>query len=208
MATCLTLSDLRDLNISVPPGGRDADLISRIRAGDPAAFESLYLEIHPRLFRFICRMVPNPDSAEDLVNETMLVVWENPDGYDFSCKLSTWIFGIAYHKALKASAKSGRMGSHVSVDDFAEVLPDRKPSDTRTLELDNWLSAALETLSPEQRAVIELTYYNELPYQEIALILGCPENTVKTRMFHARKKLKPLLKDLLPDMDVYFSEES
>jgi len=60
------------------------------------------------------------------------------------------------------------------------------------LEREDWLSCSLAALSPEHRAVFELTFHHELPYQEIAIILKCPENTVKTRMFHARKKLQLL----------------
>ena len=55
------------------------------------------------------------------------------------------------------------------------------------------IRVALDQLSPEQRAVVELTFYDERSYREIAVIVGCPENTVKTRMFHARRRLKRLL---------------
>jgi RNA polymerase sigma-70 factor (ECF subfamily) len=63
-------------------------------------------------------------------------------------------------------------------------------------ELGKTLARAIETLSPEQRAVVELTYYHEHSYQEIAEITGCPVNTVKTRMFHARRRLAQLLAGL------------
>jgi RNA polymerase sigma factor (sigma-70 family) len=202
------LFDSTDISRPLGPDPRDAELIGRIRAGDAAAFEALYMALYPRLFRFIYRLTHHPDLAEDLINETMLVVWEKPESFNGTCKLSTWIFGIAYRKTLKAYSKSARAAAPLSVDEMAEVLPDEKPSATRQMELDNLLAAALDTLSPEQRAVIELTYYHELPYRDIAEILGCPENTVKSRMFHARKKLQPFLKYLTPDPQDYCFEET
>lgn len=207
MAAQLTLRAPTDLPVAVPAERPDAELMRRIVRGDAAAFEALYLELYQRLFRFIYRMVPSPESAEDLVNETMLVVWENPEGFDYSCKVSTWVFGIAYRKALKASAKNARTAGTLSVDELADRLPDRKPCETRRMEADDWLEKALATLSPEHRAVVELTYHLGLPYQEIAEILGCPENTVKTRMFHARRKLQPLLGELRPGLENHASEE-
>ena len=90
---------------------------------------------------------------------------------------------------------------------MSEVLTDRKMSATREVELENLLSVALDDLSDEQRAVIELTFTEGLAYRDIAVILGCPENTVKTRMFHARRKLEPYLALLKPDRDEYRHEE-
>jgi RNA polymerase sigma factor (sigma-70 family) len=181
----------------------DAELMERVSAGDAAAFEALYTTLYPRLFRFIYRMTRDADLAEDVLNETMLVVWEKPESFDGRCKPSTWVFGIAYLKSLKACSKKPRAAAQVSLDDIAEVLPDSKPSATRQVELDDLLRVALDTLPPEQRAVVELTYYHELPCRDIAQILGCPENTVKTRMFHARRKLKPFFRDLIPEPQDY-----
>ena len=69
-------------------------------------------------------------------------------------------------------------------------------SGLKQLELDNWLEFAFDELSPEHRAVIELTYYQGMHYSEIAELMACPENTVKTRMYHARKKLASILKTM------------
>jgi len=186
---------------------QDQHWIARIREGNAAAFEALYLELHPRLYGFIYRMTRDHGLAEDLVNETLLLVWEKPEGFNGQSKLSTWIFGIAYRKALKAIAKGARASAAVPLDDLSEVLTDRKVSATREVELENLLSVALDSLSDEQRAVIELTFTEGLAYRDIAVILGCPENTVKTRMFHARRKLEPYLVLLRPDRDEYRHEE-
>lgn len=174
------------------------ELMALIQGGDMRAFERLYLAFHPRLSRFCLRTVRRADLVDDLVNETMLVVWEKPGSFDYTSKVSTWIFGIAYRKALKAAAKQARRAGDLPIDEFEDVLADGKATPARQVEADDFIAAALDALSPEQRAVVELTYCQGLPYQDIAEILGCPENTVKTRMFHARKKLQGRFGDLAP----------
>jgi RNA polymerase sigma factor (sigma-70 family) len=165
-------------------------LLQQIAEGDTSAFEVFYKVYYPRLFRFILRITHQPDSVEELIQETLLLVWEKPDRFNHNSKISTWVFGIAYNKALKSISRNARRRSDVNVDDLIETLGDSAANPAQTQESEDWLSCALAILSPDQRAVIELTFYHDLPYQDIAKILNCPENTVKTRMFHARKKLQ------------------
>lgn len=175
------------------------ELMARIRSGDRRAFERLYLAFHPRLSRFCFRMIQRLELVDEIINETMLVVWEKSERFDYSSKVSTWIFGIAYRKALKASAKQARSLGHLPIDEWEDVLADTQPCPARQAETEDFLAVALNSLSTEQRAVVELTYCHGLSYQEIATILGCPENTVKTRMFHARRKLKTLFGEFSPE---------
>ncbi len=168
----------------------EAELARRVAAGEQAAFETIYTNYYERLFRFVYRVTRRLDTVEEVIQETLLVVWEKSDSYDNSCKFSTWLFGIAYRKALKSLAKSAKSDNDLDLADFEEQLADDGPSPARQIERDDWLNAALDILPAEQRAVIELTFHQGLNYKEIAVILGCPENTVKTRMFHARKKLQ------------------
>lgn len=165
-------------------------LLQRIIQGDTLAFEAFYKVYYPRLFRFILRMTRSPESVEELIQETLLVIWQKPDGFNHGSKISTWVFGIAYHKALKAISNNARRGNDVDVDELAETLGDPASNQAQNQEHEDWLNCALAVLPPDQRAVIELTFCYDLPYQDIAKILDCPENTVKTRMFHARKKLQ------------------
>lgn len=168
----------------------EAELLRRLVAGEQAAFETIYAEYYERLFRFVYRVTRRLDSVEEVIQETLLVVWEKSDSYDFSCKFSTWLFGIAYRKALKSLAKSARHDDALDLADFEDQLADAAPTPAYQVEREDWLNAALAILPPDQRAVIELTFHQGLHYKEIAVILDCPENTVKTRMFHARKKLQ------------------
>jgi RNA polymerase sigma factor (sigma-70 family) len=165
-------------------------LLLRITEGDSSAFELFYKIYYPRLSRFIQRVTGQPEAVEELIQETLLVVWEKSDNYNHESKISTWVLGIAYNKALKSISKNAQRSNDVLLDDVLETLSDPAPNHAECRESEDWLNIALATLPPDQRAVIELTFYHGLPYQDIAKILNCPENTVKTRMFHARKKLQ------------------
>lgn len=176
-----------------PPVDED-QLFRQIKAGDMVAFEAFYRLYYPKLFRFIQRISQQPDIVEEVIQETLLVIWEKPDGFNHTSKLSTWVFGIAYHKALKAIAWQSR-SNNADVDGMLAEWADPAANPAQRSENEDWLKCALAALSPDQRAVIELTFYHDLPYQDIAHILGCPENTVKTRMFHARQKLRTFAKN-------------
>lgn len=165
-------------------------LLERIIEGDTSAFDVFYKIYYTKLFRFIVRMTNRPESVEEIIQETLLVVWQKPESFNYTSKISTWVFGIAYNKALKLMSKNARRSSDVNVDDLIDTIGSHASNPAKNLESADWLRCALAILQPDQRAVIELTYYHGLPYQDIAKILNCPENTVKTRMFHARKKLQ------------------
>jgi RNA polymerase sigma factor (sigma-70 family) len=176
-----------------PPEDDDLVLIHRVAAKDRQAFETLYHRYVRRLYGYLAKVIRQPEVVEEVLDDVMLVVWQNAAHFDHSSRLSTWIFGIAHHKALKTLARSSR--------GMPETLPpapawsdadDPEGIMTRQ-ELGHTLAQALDALSPEQRAVVELTYYHEHSYQEIAAITGCPVNTVKTRMFHARRHLAQVL---------------
>ena len=190
---------LRDLaDRSRPPDARrpadapEAALIARVAAGDLQAFEALYRAYHPRLSRFIGLMNPRRSVVEEVLNDTMLVVWKRSGTYNHQCKVSTWIFAIAYRTALKAMRQQD--------EPVAAASPDELPSDAIGPEQQHCaretraaLARALDGLSAEQRSVLVLTYFHDLPCAEIARIVDCPIDTVKTRMFHGRRRLRALL---------------
>ena len=86
----------------------EADLLRRISQADAEALEALYRVYYPRLLRFIYRVTHRLDQIEELINDVMLVVWQKAGTYDHTCRPSTWIFGIAYKKSLKALQQSQR----------------------------------------------------------------------------------------------------
>jgi len=172
----------------------EARLITRVAARDRAAFEQFYGLFYKRLYRFAYRIMGREEGVQEVINDTMYVVWDKARKFDGSSKVSTWVFGIALRKAKTYLTKHGTRRSAGEIVGSAEegVAPDWQGR----LETENWLEAAMEVLSTDQRTVVELTYFHGLHYREIASIMKCPENTVKTRMFHARDKLKTALRQL------------
>ena len=171
----------------------ETELIARIAEGDRKAFEELYYLYHRRLARFLTRLTHRYDLAEEVVNDTFWVVWRKAGSFRGDSQPSTWILGIAYRKARNAFRSSARI---MEKNLEAELLPptDEEPSGTE--ELRDWLTRALAELPVEQRLAVELCYELGHSCEEIAAIMDCPVNTVKTRLFHARGKLQRLLPQL------------
>jgi RNA polymerase sigma-70 factor (ECF subfamily) len=176
----------------------DLQLLARIREGDRAAFEQMYRLYHPRLTRFVQTLIRRPTIVEEVVNDTMMVVWNRPDSFHGASKLSTWIYAIAYRKAMKGL----RQQDEAVEDKDAErrVSLDVGPEDSSgRARVHQLLMKAMGELTAAHRAVVDLTYFHELGYREIADILECPVDTVKTRMFHARRHLRKHLGGALAD---------
>jgi RNA polymerase sigma-70 factor (ECF subfamily) len=164
-------------------------LIKRICNADENALELLYHNFYQRLFRFIGRMTWREDLIEEVINDVMYTVWKKAATYNHQCQVSTWIFGIAYNKARQALRNAGNFNDE-SLDDMdVESSFGAYDSGLIQLEMCDWLESVFKVLSLDQRAVVELTYFQGLHYSEIALLMDCPENTVKTRMHYARKIL-------------------
>ncbi len=176
----------------------DARLIGLIAEGDRRAFEALYRAYHARLTRFLINMIHRPQLVEEVLNDTMMVVWERPRGYNGTSKVSTWIFAIAYRKALNALWRQ----DEPMEDRHAETRESVEPGPEQLLgqrQVQQALLSAMGELSADHRAVVDLAYFHEIGYREIAEIMACPPDTVKTRMYHARRHLKRRLADPLAD---------
>ena len=179
----------------MPPNDELA-LLRRVAAKDRKAFEALYHLYYRRLFGYLLKLTRRVELVEEVLNDVMLAVWKGAAGFDGRSRVSTWIFGIAYHKALKALSRRPEEPEQPDVERPEPLESEEPESLAARRELAGVLSQALGALSPDQRAVVELTYYYGLAYQEIAEIMSCPVNTVKTRMFHARRRLRELLPGL------------
>ncbi len=171
----------------------DSAALVAVIGGDRAAFTELYRRYYPRLMDFLGRMVNHRELAEEVVNDTMYTVWSAGSSFAGRSKVSTWIFGIAYKKALKRLERDRRFPTE-TLDHTNELAADVDlAAEVNGAELNRHLNHALTRLSPAHRSVVELTYLMDYSYEEIADIVGCPVNTVKTRMFHARTHLRRLL---------------
>lgn len=176
----------------------DVDLLQRTAAGDRAAFEQLYRTHFRRLFGYIVRMVHDAALAEEVTSDVMVEVWKSAKRFRGASRVSTWMYGIARNKAL--SARRRPVAPTVDVEQAVELADSADLQDALLEHADvkEAVAKALAQLSAEHQEVMELTFYQGFSYPEIAEILGCPVNTVKTRMFYARQQLKVRLAEVQP----------
>lgn len=171
----------------------EASLIARIAAGDAIALRGLFARHHVRVYRFILRLVRDSAVAEELTNEVFLEVWRNAGSVARTESAVAWMLSIAHHRAID----SLRRRREESWDEgAASALPDGADDPevaAQKVEKGAILRRCLDALSPEHKCVVDLVYYHEMSIAEAAEVLQIPENTVKTRLFHARKRLSQLL---------------
>ena len=170
---------------------RENELIQRIAGGDRRAFEELYNLYHRRLARFLTRLTRHFDVAEEIINDTFLIVWRKAKDFRGDSQVSTWILGIAYRRARNAFRSATRITLGENLEGLLPPLTSNEPMHAE--ELREWLVKALSQLPEEQRMAVELCYELGYSCEEISTIMNCPVNTVKTRLFHARAKLQKLL---------------
>lgn len=174
-------------------------LLSAVAAKDEVAFERIYKRYYHRVMQFVGRMLRDRRLAEEVVDDTMLAVWKGAGNFQGRSHVSTWILGIAYRRALKTIDSNKRHGyfDHDSdkIDYSADESFESNPESAVTAaDLRKHVDHAIESLNDRHRTVMLLTLmgYN---YDEISSIVDCPPNTVKTRMFYARKALRTKLSD-------------
>jgi RNA polymerase sigma-70 factor (ECF subfamily) len=170
----------------------DMTLIERISAHDQRAMQTLYERHHVRIYRFVVRLIGDVHLAEDVVSEVFLAVWRQAKEFQARSEGTTWIIAIARNIALSGS----RWRRHETLDEAANLVTD--PEDNADVlfgkkERSSIVRACLAQLSPVHREVIDLVYYHEKSVTEVARIVGACPNTVKTRMFYARKQLAALI---------------
>jgi RNA polymerase sigma-70 factor (ECF subfamily) len=171
----------------------DEMLIGQIAAGDKTAMRTLFARHHVKVFRFVLRIVRDAALAEDTVSETFLDAWRHAGRYEGRASVSTWLLGIARHRALDAAHQRPTESLDCEAAQNA-VDPARDPeAELGRKDTGAVVRGALAALTREHAEIIDLVYYQEKSIREIVEILGLPENTVKTRMFYARKRLAALV---------------
>ncbi|MBX2836644.1 MAG: sigma-70 family RNA polymerase sigma factor [Gammaproteobacteria bacterium] len=186
-------------SVTKTPIDEELCLIRAVAASDRIAFEKLFRRFHPRIYKFAHRMVQDHQLAEEVTGDTLYAVWTGAKNFKEQSKASTWILGIAYKRALKCLQKNQRhvakRESDVELDTLTSESPEGNPETFANTALENQrLLLALSTLSTDHRAVLELIALGH-SCSEIAGIVDCPENTVKTRTFHARRHLRKALQE-------------
>src|ERR1700747_1277316 len=172
----------------------DESLIARIAQGDRLAMKGLYGRHHVRVHLFALRVTRDESVAEDLISEVFLDVWRQAGKFEGRSAVSTWLLAITRFKALSALRR--RKDAELD-DEAAHAIEDTSDDpEVAATEKDTTgvFRKCLTALSAEHREIVDLVYYHEKSVEEVAQIVGIPENTVKTRLFYARKKLAALLK--------------
>jgi len=173
----------------------DEALIGRIARRDQSAMRAFYERHHVRVYRFMLRIVKNEATAEDLLSDVFYDVWRQADRFEGRSSVVTWALSIARFKALSAVRRRTETSLEPEIE--SELMD---PADTPEIvaqkaDKAEVLRACLSRLSEDHRQIVELVYYHEMSVQEVAEILQIPENTAKTRLFYARKRLSELLTD-------------
>lgn len=169
----------------------DEALIAKIASGNRLAMQVLFARHHARIYRFALRLIGSESVAEDITSEVFLGVWRQAHRFEARSAVTTWLLAIARYKALAELRRRPEASDEGTVD--ASDPADDPEATFAVKHRGEILRNCLTRLSPRHREIIDLVYYHEKSVQEAADILGVPGNTVKTRMFHARKKLSQLL---------------
>jgi RNA polymerase sigma-70 factor, ECF subfamily len=164
----------------------EALLLKSIARGDQRAFDELYRRYYPRLTGFLAKRIPASHSADEIIDDTLLIVWQRANEFHYGSEVSTWIFGIAYRVALRSLRKHRLWLRATAVDEPTDPVVDPARAD----EERQWLEEGLRRLPDKQRLSLLLTYHLGHSIEHVALLTDCPVGTMKARMFHARGQLR------------------
>lgn len=169
---------------------RELELLRAIARHNRTAFRELFLIYHRRLARLLLRITSQHELIEEIINDTLWTVWLKASEFRGTSRVSTWILGMAYRRTLRCLRPAHTHGNGGSEPADASVHTEDR----------HGLQRALAELPLEQRLALEFTYLLGHSCEEIADIMQCPVNTVKTRLFHARQRLRlrPRLAGLQP----------
>lgn len=173
----------------------DTDLVRRVAAGDRLALRRIHDRFQRPLIAYLLRFVRDHAVAEELAAEVMVGIWRQAARYEGRSSLETWVFGIAHNKAVSWLRKRREEGMP---EGAAEALVDERADPEAEAEaagMTGMMSRLIGRLSAEQQAALQLTYYQDMPLEQVADAMGCPVNTVKTRIYYARQHLKRMLAD-------------
>jgi RNA polymerase sigma-70 factor (ECF subfamily) len=175
-------------------------LLGRIEQRDEAAFKELYRAFSRKLYAYVLRQLAEPAQAEEIVADTLYEVWRQPARFRGEAQFSTWLIGIARNKVLMAWRSRKADAVHDDLDEIADSLAADEPGAFELLaqaQRRDGVRHCMERLSQEHRECVHLVFYEGLSLGEVAELQQCPEGTVKTRLFHARQKLKKCLQLML-----------
>lgn len=165
-----------------------AELMKRIGQGDKQALAQLYRALEKAVFRFIQSKLNDPFESADVLHDVFIEVWRSASKFEGRSKVQTWIMGIAYRKSIDVHRKRGRVSVTDDIPETADDTPDAETCLTAGQEAEH-VRYCIETLGEDHRSAITLAFFQDMAYAEIAKVVGVPEGTVKTRIYHAKKLL-------------------
>ena len=174
---------------------RSRHLLHQISTGDEQALSELYREFESRIYAFVLSRFNDPCEASDILNEVMWEVWRGACNFEGRASVLTWIFGIAHHKIIDRMRAKGKY----QIEDLSSEIPDdqRQSIEDAVNEkqegehLRYWIGK----LPDMHRQVVHLAFFEDFSQKEISEIIGCPQGTVRARMFYAKRALKQFLEN-------------
>ncbi|MFN3730335.1 MAG: RNA polymerase sigma factor [Fimbriimonadaceae bacterium] len=170
------------------PMDDDARLVERHFAGDPTAFDALYRRYYDKVFAIARGVLLDTEEALDATMEIFSLVYRNLHKFDRRSRFGTWLFRVAVNRSIQHSRSAWRRKKHV---ELTETIPAETPTPNEH-EMDEKVERALSELSPSDRAILALFYWDELSLNEIAESLGCGVNAAKTRLYRARERFRAI----------------
>jgi RNA polymerase sigma factor (sigma-70 family) len=175
------------------PREHDRSLVAQISLGDQSALETLYHRYRGSLFDYCCLLMPERESAEELLQDTLVAVWKSAGGYAGHAEVKAWLLGIARRQAHNAWR---RVRLTFADGEVLEMLETPEPGPEEAA-LDRAgcaeIARAIALLSPLHQEILRLTFVHDLSYVGLAETLGVPIGTVKSRLNHARRDLRAAL---------------
>jgi RNA polymerase sigma-70 factor (ECF subfamily) len=188
----------------------DRELVAAAKRGDPQAFRTLMKKYHKSVYYMLLKMVKNADDAEDLTQEAFAKAFNSIDKFDSTFAFSTWLFRIATNNCIdfirKKRVQTISIDSPLEGDDGSSMQLDVRddnfdPNDSMLRQQrKHYLELAIQRLPEKYRTLVELRYYRELSYEEVADELQIPLGTVKAQLFRARELLNEELRNVKGEM--------
>ena len=175
----------------VPNFDEDIVIVERFLSGDESAFEILYSRYHDKVLAISRGILLDSEEAADAVQEIFTLVLRHLHRFDRRSRFSTWLFRVAVNRSIQEARKARHKHKHVALFEAMEaaIPEEHEPENLK-------IHQAMEKLSPNDRAIIVLFYWEELSLQEIADSLGCNVNAAKTRLYRARERFRVLYEEL------------
>ncbi len=171
----------------------ELQLIQATAEGDRQAFQQLYETTWPMVSRYVKRLINDETLAEDVLVQTYTIAWQKASDFRGAGRLTTWLIGIARNVAFKEFRKNK---DAIPFDESYQMADNQSQNKPEIQDRNRRMQDALAVLSPSHREILELVFYQDLSYPEISALIDIPVNTVKTRVFHAKKAFKTELEKL------------